>query len=176
MRTKQPFERLRQAREAAGYASAAEAARALSMKPATYTHHENGTRAFSKLSAIMYARKFGVDPSWLLFGDGKPVHSPDPAPVTQQVPLLSWVSAGQLNEVNSTSLTDALAVLNVSDLGHGDFFALHVVGDSMDRVSPDGSLIIVDRSDQQLIPDKFYVFGVRGEATYKRWLPDPPSL
>lgn len=62
-------ERLREARLAAGFASAAEAARSLGIAPPTYTHHENGTRDFDEGAARAYARRFGVRPAWLLLGE-----------------------------------------------------------------------------------------------------------
>lgn len=65
-------ERLRQARIEAGYRSASAAARALRMKVPTYTHHENGTHAFTPEHAMIYGRRFGCDPMWLLYGDNQP--------------------------------------------------------------------------------------------------------
>ncbi|MCE7028440.1 S24 family peptidase [Jiella avicenniae] len=34
----------------------------------TYTHHENGTRAYGPDDAVTYARRFKTTPEWLLFG------------------------------------------------------------------------------------------------------------
>lgn len=65
------YERLVWARARAGYASAADAARALGIPEPTYQGHENGTRGFTK-SAPVYARKFRVPLNWLLTGEGQP--------------------------------------------------------------------------------------------------------
>jgi len=46
----------------------------------------------------------------------------------------------------------------------------------MDRWSPPGSIIIVNRVDKDLVTGKSYVFSIRGETTYKRWQPEPPRL
>ncbi len=54
--------------------------------------------------------------------------------------------------------------------------SLPVQGDSMDRISPEGSFIVVNRAERRLESNKPFVFAVRGEATYKLWRPDPPSL
>ncbi len=64
-------ERLKWARERAGYESAAEAARALGLPEPTYSGHENGTRGFRK-HAPGYASRFRVSLTWLLTGQGGP--------------------------------------------------------------------------------------------------------
>lgn len=92
------------------------------------------------------------------------------------VPVLSWVSAGKLADAESQIPVEDVPLLAFADLGRGDFFALRVAGDSMDRVSPEGSIIVVNRADRDLIADRPYVFSRRGEATYKLWQPDPPHL
>lgn len=63
--------RLRRARQAAGYDTAADAARALGMKPPTYAGHENGSRRFGPEEAALYARRLKVSPEWLLYGTGR---------------------------------------------------------------------------------------------------------
>jgi hypothetical protein len=65
-------ERLREARELAGYDSAAQAARELGMEYPTYVGHENGSRGYDKDEARVYARKFKVSLWWLLYGIGQP--------------------------------------------------------------------------------------------------------
>jgi SOS-response transcriptional repressor LexA len=89
------------------------------------------------------------------------------------VPLITWVSAGKM------------AFPDVSDetIGHvrdgdldptGDWIALKVVGDSMDRISPPDSVIFVDRADKVLVPNACYVISSNdGEASYKRFRPNP---
>lgn len=61
-------DRLKQAREAAGFSSGRQAAKALSVAPATYTSHENGERGIPKDRLEQYARRFKVTPEWLMFG------------------------------------------------------------------------------------------------------------
>ncbi len=56
----------------------------------------------------------------------------------------------------------------------GDWIALKVVGDSMDRISPPESVIFVDRKDKVLVPNACYVISSdNGEATYKRFRSNP---
>lgn len=89
-------------------------------------------------------------------------------------PLLSWVSAGALVEPATQVPVESVPLLAFADLGRGDFFALRVEGDSMDRLSPEGSTIVVNREDRTLVSGKPYVFAVRGETTYKLWQDDDP--
>lgn len=61
-----PSDRLRTAREGAGYDSAAGASRAQGWSPGTYRHHENGTRNMPVKVAEEYAKAYGVTVGWLL--------------------------------------------------------------------------------------------------------------
>jgi len=93
-----------------------------------------------------------------------------------QIPLLDTVTAGKLKgSANQIPVTD-VPLLAFADLGRGDFFALKVEGDSMDRVSPDGSIIVVNQADRTLVSGKAYVVAQRGEATFKLWRSDPPRF
>jgi phage repressor protein C with HTH and peptisase S24 domain len=60
--------RLRQAREAAGFKSAAEAIERFRFTASTYMAHENGQNGIRVEPAQAYAQAFGVDPGWLLTG------------------------------------------------------------------------------------------------------------
>lgn len=172
-------ERLRSAR-LAFFRSSRSAAQAIGVPVSTLNSHERagepGGRDFDPDYTELYARRFQVSPEWLLTGRGKDEAALNKAAADSpliHVPLVSWVSAGKLAEANSPAPVQDVPLLAFSDLGRGDFIALRVSGDSMDRVSPDGSIIIVNRSDKRLQRDKPYVFSIRGEATYKYWEPDP---
>lgn len=92
-----------------------------------------------------------------------------------EVPLISWIAAGHL--------AAAEAVADIADCERiavpyldpkGDWIALAVHGDSMDRISPPDSIIVVDRKDRKLVPNACYVIGDgEGGATYKRFRPSP---
>lgn len=62
-------ERLRKARLEAGYASIAEVLKAFAWSAPTYRAHELGHKAIRTGLAIRYAKAFGVDPAWLIYGD-----------------------------------------------------------------------------------------------------------
>ena len=52
--------------------------------------------------------------------------------------------------------------------------ALRVQGESMNRLAQDGSIIIVDYEDRELVSGKLYVFKTDdGEAAFKRYRSDP---
>lgn len=92
----------------------------------------------------------------------------------QEVPVISWVSAGQLREPGQAPQVKRYAdMMLLSDLPGGEYFATDVVGDSMDRVSPEGSRIVVNIADRDPVPGRFYLFSLRGEATYKRYQEEP---
>ncbi len=66
-------ERLRKAREAAGFATAADFARHVGVKPVTYRTHESGHVALKAEAAQLYADALGSSAAWLLYGkDGPP--------------------------------------------------------------------------------------------------------
>lgn len=86
-------ERLRQAREKAGYRDASEAARAFGWTVPTYISHENGTRGLRPDVAKKYAKSFRVPSQWLLYGEGR--NAQDAVSTTKRVvPLVGKVSAG----------------------------------------------------------------------------------
>jgi SOS-response transcriptional repressor LexA len=96
-----------------------------------------------------------------------------------EVPFGSWVAATGFSEPTTLERDGGdLSYLPVPGLPRGDFLALRVVGDSMNLVAPENSVIVVDRADTLLHPRGFYVFATadRGEATFKRWMSRPDRL
>lgn len=65
-------ERLKVAREAAGFKSARAAAIRHHWKPSTYAAHENGQNQFGPDEAKVYGKAFKVAASWLLTAEGEP--------------------------------------------------------------------------------------------------------
>lgn len=92
----------------------------------------------------------------------------------REVPLISWVSAGEIKNTGDVlALASNNNTLPMADLPDGDYFATVVRGDSMDRISPEGSRIIVNTADRRLASGSCYLFSLRGEATYKRYFANP---
>lgn len=124
----------------------------------------------TELPALAQAIGAGVqdlDPSYSPDADGIP---------TLNVPYLAWVSAGALLREDITD--EALGTIRVADLpASGDWIALQVSGDSMDRISPPESIIFVDRKDRNLVTNACYVIADdEGNATYKRFRSGPPRF
>lgn len=95
-------------------------------------------------------------------------------PTTQEVYVFDSVPAGKLKQPTSQLELEDIPLLVFSDLGRGDWIALTVEGDSMDRVAPNGARIVLNRDDRTLVSGKPYVFSDRGEVGFKLWRADPP--
>lgn len=99
------------------------------------------------------------------------------APKIISVPLLDQITAGKLKSPSSQIPVETVPLLAFADLGRGDFFALKVESDadSMDRISPPGSVVVVNKADRELRPGRCYIFSIDGETTYKMWQEGDPS-
>lgn len=161
-------ERLKAARSKL-FPSARAAALSMGVAVSTYNAHERaempGGRDFSYDEAERYGRHLGVSAMWLMTGADA---------VAKSVPLISWVSAGTLQSPESVEDIRSASHLSVGGLPPGEWVALEVVGSSMDRISPPGSVIVVNLRDKKLVPNACYVIQMDGgEATYKRFRPNP---
>jgi len=143
-----PHQRLRLAREQAGFARASDAARAMGIEEPTYLGHENGSRGLSR-AAARYARFFGVSLDWLIDGrsvrlgrDGglaaaraAPPRNAEiggPARFGARIPAYGQAVGGRDGEfiLNGNRIVDVLAPPSL--LGVPDAYAVYVVGDSME--------------------------------------------
>jgi hypothetical protein len=91
-----------------------------------------------------------------------------------EMPLLNRVAAGRLN-IRFRRSPLRTGRRSPSDLGRGDFFALIVEGDSMDRVVPDGATFLVNQPDRTRAAKQPFVLSDRGAVTFKLWKPSPPQ-
>jgi len=160
-----PDERLAQARRAAGYSTATEAAERLGVPKETYVQHERGIRGFGR-RAEQYAKAFGVDAAWLMFGEGSGPDSSTltgapqrrvaeshgrqgfrPAKltkVTRFVPVLGEVRAGVWTDVPHDQVEpEEMLPIHLPGFEAAQLYALRVEGKSMDLAYPEGSRIIV---------------------------------
>lgn len=138
----------------------------------TWISNENGNRPISRKMAERYAKVLGVSAGWLLYGDDE-----KPDYTETLVPLVSWVSAGHLKKSEGVTKADIERYIPVANLPRGDWIALTVVGDSMNRIAPEGSIIILNHADDTLLNDRFYVFSLEdGEATFKRYRGTPQPM
>jgi phage repressor protein C with HTH and peptisase S24 domain len=137
-----PHQRLRLAREQAGFLHASDAARAMGIEEPTYLGHENGSRGLSR-AAARYARFFGVSLDWLIDGRGRAAEPPLPAPPRNaeiggparfgaRIPAYGQAVGGKDGEfiLNGNRIVDVLAPPSLQ--GVPDAYAVYVVGDSME--------------------------------------------
>jgi len=126
---------------------------------------ERGERNVSLKNLRKMAEALGVAPSELI--EQRPV---------SDVPILSWVSAGMM--ARDDVQQDVIGEIRMSDLDpRGEWVALRVEGDSMDRISPPGSLILVDLTDKALVPNACYIItDGDNRAAYKRFRSNPPRF
>jgi phage repressor protein C with HTH and peptisase S24 domain len=85
-------ERLRQARLAARYETATEAAEAFGWPKSAYISHENGQRGLRPDVAARYAKAYKVPVEWLLYERGPQKAQPGEAP--PEIPIIGYVAAG----------------------------------------------------------------------------------
>lgn len=166
-------DRLKLALEKAGL-TMTEAAERFHWNYNTLKSNANGNMPFSYKKAMVYAARLKVRPDWLFAGT-EPMREPTriDRKSTTEVPVIAWVQAGQLTDVGVIHDIPDLETVTTDGLGPGEWFATDVRGDSMDRVSPEGSRIFVNASDRHPVPGRFYLFSLRGETTYKRYYNDP---
>lgn len=164
--------RLRSAREDMGFEDATAGARHLKANRDTYIQHENGTRSFKGV-VKKYADRLGVTPEWLMWGTGERRFARDGD--TRSIPIVSWVSAGRMADPDFDPSSDG-ETFEISGLGDGDYFATRVRGDSMSRIAADGALIVVNKSETDLVRGHRYIFSRRGETTFKRFADNPTRL
>lgn len=158
---------LRKLKTLRGAASLESVAHDVGISTSQLSRYENGERDPYLKHLRALAERFGVSVSEII---------DEPAPT--KVPLVSWVSAGMLRASHPVYERDILRTVHVADLPAGDWIALEIDGDSMDRVAPPGAIILVDRADHDLVDGRFYVFGNQdtGEATFKRYRSKPDRL
>ncbi len=146
-----PGDRLKQAREAAGYRRRTAAAARAGVSYSTFGAHENGQNGISPDMADIYARAFGVDRSWLLFGDSaqgatSPLtqtpggHDLVDATVVGWVESDVWQDSGSIDPGQTNRETRVIAP-------HPRYpNATHIIfdvrGDRFDQLAPNGSQIV----------------------------------
>lgn len=94
--------------------------------------------------------------------------------IALRVPVLDNVPAGKLRQAMSQVPSEDVEHVTLGGLGNGEFFALTVDGDSMDKLVPHGAKIVVDTTDTTLVTGKPYVFAGRDGYALKLWKPNPP--
>lgn len=133
-------DRLKEARERAGFENASAAAAAIGVPVATYVQHENGNRGFPAERAKRYAKFFRVAPEWLLYGT---VGDANYQRLGPQVFVKGDVAAGIWKEAWEYEPDEWAAFTGRADVSAPlrSRFGLRVVGDSMNDLYPPGTII-----------------------------------
>lgn len=121
---------------------------------------------------LQLAEVLGTTPEFLLTGQSETRGDV----VKLRIPLITWVSAGAMaRDVGQQDIIGETEAVGLDP--RGKWIALRVDGDSMDRISPPGSVIFVNLADRRLVPNACYII-VNGdsEATYKRFRANPPRF
>jgi SOS-response transcriptional repressor LexA len=169
--------RLKELRQEAGLSVRA-MAKSLDMGPTSYQHYEDRYKKpyfpyefIERLRPVLLGR--GVKREAVDDLSPKLSNVVDDVGRITLAPLISWVQAGELEEAVDPytvgDFEDEVAV----EYERQTVLALRVKGTSMNRVAPDGAIIVIDYSQQDLVPEKFYVVRVGSEATVKRYMLEP---
>jgi phage repressor protein C with HTH and peptisase S24 domain len=162
-------ERLRQARLAAGFARASDAALRFGWNENTYKSNENGNAPFSFRKAKEYAEAFAVRAEWLYDETGA-MH-PETEPMVR---IIGRVGADTEGTVIQTDGQEGFDMAPVPPGGSADAVALEVVGHSMRAVAEDGSLIYFEDQRNPPTPDMLGYYCIveteDGRVLFKRLL------
>jgi phage repressor protein C with HTH and peptisase S24 domain len=142
-------ERLRDARVARGYETAAAAADAFGWNRNTYASNENGNAPFSYRKAKDYAAALGVRPEWLYDAAGPMRPSVEPG----FVPIVGMVGANPDGVVLFALGQEPTDLAPIPPGGTEKAAALRVAGHSMRGVADDGALIYFEDQRTPPTPD-----------------------
>jgi len=143
------FQRLREARLAKGFETAAAAAEAFGWNRNTYASNENGNAPFSYRRAKDYAAAFGIRPEWLYDAAGAML----PATEAGFVPIIGRVGANPDGQVLFATGHEPGDLAPVPPGGTDKAVALLVVGHSMRGVADEGALIYFEDQRTPPTPD-----------------------
>lgn len=167
--------RLKDARKAAGFKTAAGAAEHFGWNRNTYSSNENGHAPYSYATAKRYAQAFGVSAQALY--DDAPAPDPDAAAGRRGetlVPVIGRVGADAEGRVLFATGQEAGELVPLPPGGTKRAVALRIVGHSMHGVADEGGLIYFEDQRTPPTPDMFghvvVVETAEGEVLVKRLL------
>ncbi len=176
-------ERLRSLRIAAGYATAAEAARALGENPQNVRDNEHDRRNVSPERAAAYGRLYKVPPAVILFGEGHASASGVSGnDNVRMVGIVGEIRAGAFAEIpDDPPAPWEFVPVSLPEYARASLYALTVVGRSMDRHYPDGSAVVICPTAEAGIREGDHVVvriwrGTMAETTLKEVVVGPNGV
>jgi phage repressor protein C with HTH and peptisase S24 domain len=162
-------DRLRQARIAAGFERASDAAARFGWNENTYKSNENGNAPFSFRKAREYAEAFSVRAEWL-YDETGPVQPGG----EQMVRIIGRVGADTEGTGIHTTGQEGFDTAPIPPGGTSAAVALEVTGHSMRAVAEDGSLIYFEDQRNPPTPDMLGYYCIveteDGRVLFKRLL------
>lgn len=166
----QAADRLKRAREGAGYDNATDAARRYGWNVPTYLSHENGSRGITASKASDYGRAFRVSPEWILYGRDRPPATPAATSEDALVPVHNVeASAGHGSAVFSEEVVSTLAFPRdyLSRLTRSDPRNLKIIGVKGDSMLPtlrDDDIVMLDTTKRDPSYDGLFVVRDNGDG------------
>lgn len=164
-----PSDRLKAAREKAGFLTAADAVRRFVWNGSTYFGHENGSRGITAAKAAEYGRAFRVSPEWILFGGELPQVT-TPLADDDLVPVYNVAaSAGYGALVDAEEVVDRLAfppgyLRRITSANPANLAIISVKGKSMEPTLSDDDIVMIDVSKRDLSYDGLFVVRDNGDG------------
>lgn len=125
---------------------------------------QGGTQSLKGETEEKITRAYAASAAEIFGGEERSTHA---------LPVISWVAAGKLADPDTQLPVDS-ETIEISGLEPGDYFGTRVRGDSMNRLAPEGSLLIVNRAEREPMRGRRYIFVHRGQTTFKKFGgPDP---
>ncbi len=159
-------DRLKRAREAAGYETAAAACSRFGWAQSTYMGHENGSRGVTTAAAERYGAAFRVAPEWILFGvdaDSTALQVATTASTSDMVAIFNVeASAGHGALIDSEIIVDRLSfppgyLRRITSANPRDLAIIGVKGKSMEPTLSDDDVVMVDMTKRDLSFDGLFV-------------------
>jgi phage repressor protein C with HTH and peptisase S24 domain len=166
-------DRLKTARQRAGFETATEAAQRFGWAISTYVGHESGARGFKDSTAIDYARAFRCPPEWILLGrgmdDAEASNSIAPMGETLVPVYNAQASAGYGAIVGDEYVISQISfppgyLQKLTCADPRNLKIIGVKGDSMLPSLSDDDVVMLDTSKRDLSFDGLFVIRDDGDA------------
>jgi SOS-response transcriptional repressor LexA len=111
------------------------------------------------------AKVLQTTPTWLLTGKEDPASHGNPL-----LPYVEWDEAAEYLDADKS--LEGAARLGEHAWPRGTFVT-RVIDDSMNRLAPAGSYIVVDRTERLVSTGLIYLGVIGDQVMFRRWLPNP---